>query len=225
MNGSDESLSRTPGGSSADGNNVLAGYLPEVASVVAHDLNNCLNGIMLQLALVTQSVPEGVRRDIEVIRGLGQAAAANVRKLQQVNPREAGPTEVIDLNEVVAAHGDAGSVTDLGSGLPAVRAAPQALARLVRLLVRSARAACPNGSVRLMTRRTDAGATVRVEDDGPPVDEAALQQSGDAFGLLRPGFDDLTWAVARQLARRAGGDIRAANQPRGIAVTITFPAA
>lgn len=221
-------LADAAGAASSDGRDPLAAHLPEVASVIAHELNNCLNGMMLQLALAAQSVPDDVRRDTEVIQGLGQAAAAIVRKLQQVNPRDTTPAGPTDLNTVVASSTYSGEsiARELHAELAPVQAAPQPLARLIALLVRSAHAGTGDRSVRVATLPTGAGAAVRIADNGPAIDESALAQTSGLFAELRPGLDELTWAVARQLARRAGGDVRAENvADGGVAVTVEFLAA
>jgi PAS domain S-box-containing protein len=76
----------------------------QLAGGVAHDFNNMLGAVMLQLELLTdeQALPEAVQRDLQEMRAPLERAANLTRQLLAFSRRQAMQVDVHDLNRVVA---------------------------------------------------------------------------------------------------------------------------
>jgi signal transduction histidine kinase len=155
-------------------------------------------------------------------------------RLDAVAPLAVEPVELGELAGTIAAESEAaaaaaGVAVRVRAPAPAwVRADPRAVARLLRALLDNA---LRHGSPSLTTITVgvapegDRG-VVSVADDGPGLPEDDRErvfgrfERGDTAG---PGFG-LGLPIARGLARRMGGDVRAEPAPRGARFVAWLPA-
>ena len=199
--------------------------LGELTAVVTHEINNYLNGILLQVAILERASPAtGAPQELAVIRRLGTDAASLIRRLQEVN-RESPSPHIVNLNEVASMVARELQVSGTSSWLELSLApeAPQAwvysgcLHRLVQLLLCHCRtvSAPKLGKVVLRTGQADNLTFIELEDTGPSVSAEQLPQIFEAFVFAREGGDDTTLAICRVMARRLRGSIEAKNLSQG----------
>jgi Na+/proline symporter/nitrogen-specific signal transduction histidine kinase len=121
---------------------------------------------------------------------------------------------------------------DLQPGLPPLRAdADRLLQVLTNLLGNAARfVPRPGGLIRVQLRAEPAGATVRVQDNGPGVPEAERARIFDRFqqgagAALRPGGTGLGLAICRRIVEHLGGRIAVgdADDGQGACFEFTVP--
>jgi signal transduction histidine kinase len=159
-----------------------------------------------------------------------------VEMLMSAARHEAGlTTTTSDLRDAVQSAVDAVRETSSGPrvriALPAdpvrVLVEPELLARIVQPLLDNA---CRYGrsAVRVEVLRNGAVATVEIEDDGPGVRDEELESifdpgsRGSAAGTSSSGAG-LGLALARRLARSAGGDVVAEPSAAGGRFSVTLP--
>ncbi|HSK68711.1 MAG TPA: ATP-binding protein [Candidatus Limnocylindria bacterium] len=100
---------------------------------------------------------------------------------------------------------------------------------LMTLLDNAVRHSPQGGTVTLRARRTPAGLTVAVEDEGPGIPDAAMPHIFERFFSQRaPGEEaagtGLGLPIAREIAGRHGAALTAENRPEGgAAFTLLFP--
>jgi signal transduction histidine kinase/CheY-like chemotaxis protein len=219
--------------------------LGELASGVAHDLNNTLHALGLRIGhLAATSLDERQRENVEVLARICADAAERVSRLQELaRRREDVPTESFDVAGVIEeAIGAARTELDerayargvryeveaaLARGVHAVGSACELRHVFVNLLL-NARDAMPGGGrVRISSRVVEGRAEVRVQDDGTGIRAEHLDRLFDPFFTTKgPAGMGLGLAIAEGVMRRLGGAISAANVPGGGAVfTLTFPIA
>lgn len=216
-----------PGLTSEQERNAWLANVSELTSVITHEFNNILNGILLHVAVLKQEVPPEILPELEVIRGLGNSAAALIKKLQQYNSKRRAPLSPVDLNEAVRdavapRAADPRLRVDLAAELPTVQAKPVELRRLIALLLDQAAAVgAEGGSIKLCTSADGKRVFLRIEDAGPHVPEADLARIFEPFQVVRPGADEALLAVCHTLARHLQGSLRAENlTPAGMAFTV-----
>jgi C4-dicarboxylate-specific signal transduction histidine kinase len=213
---------------------LLAGpaELSELTSVVAHQLNNHLNGILLQVAVLERGVLAQARSELQVIRQLGNEAATLVRRLQERNALEQPQMQRIELNGVVRdavteVSSPAAVEPELAQHSPVVMADPSYLRRLLKLLLNHCVAVVSSDSGKVVVRTAQIGAkgVLQVEDMGPRIPEEALSRLFDPFVAVRERGDDITLAICKLLARRLRASLDAKNRPQqGVAFRIELDA-
>src|SRR5262249_40962623 len=73
----------------------------EMAGPLAHEFNNFLNVVLLQLAVLEQEVPENLRQQLESVGRQGKSAAALIRQWQQYRGQRQPALRPVSLNDVV----------------------------------------------------------------------------------------------------------------------------
>src|SRR5439155_22518557 len=113
----------------------------EIVGPVTHEFNNLLNTLMLQIAVMEQTAPNGLRGELAGLKQHGRAAAALIRLVQQYRKQAPPEMPACDLSEAVkaavqASPPPAGVTVGFtpGDGLPPVRAAFTDLKRLPTFL-------------------------------------------------------------------------------------------
>jgi signal transduction histidine kinase/ActR/RegA family two-component response regulator len=222
--------------------------LGELASGVAHDLNNTLHALSLRIGhLAASPLDEDQRENVAVLGRICADAAERVSRLQELAwRREDVPTESFDvatvIEEAIAAarpelddRAHANGVrftleTDLERGVHAVGSAGELRHVFVNLLL-NARDAMPRGGrIRVSSHTAAAHAEVRVEDEGTGIAPEHLDRLFDPFFTTKgpPGGAGigLGLAIVQGVMRRLGGQVVAGNRPEGGAVfSLTFPIA
>lgn len=213
----------------------------ETAAPLAHEFNNFLNVLLLQVTSLAPALPEDVRTELEQVRQQGRTAAALVRSWQRYRQQFQSARRRIDLGEVIretlqdlqAASSAAATglsltfVSRLSTGLPAVEACPHDLRRLLTFLLRNAVAALgeAEGVISVEAEATDGKVLLHVRDSGPAVPTEALQALFEPHGAARQGTTPLELAACESIARRYLGKLRGSNCPGGgVAVTLELPA-
>jgi signal transduction histidine kinase len=205
--------------------------LREVAALVCHEFNNALNGIVLQVAVLEQTLPAESRAELEVIRRLARGAAELIKKLQDHNRQAPPAAESIDLTvflreiaDTLEEHvGGAKIQLDIDAEPACVAAPAPILERVLWLLAQhAATISAPNPPrIRLRTQKNNERGLIRWENRGPGVTDEQIEQ---VFDVGRS--EDMTLPVCRLLVRRFGGSIRAEKSSEGaLAFTIELPLA
>lgn len=226
--------------------------LGELTGIVAHQFNNILNDIVLQLAVLERgNIPPEGRAEVAAVRQRSQQAAGLVRELQRYGRSLYEPPAALDLNDTVrqALASMAGAPADgqsvftyclpsstkrltvhlqLGQGLAKVMGAADDIKRLLGLLLRSAVSGtdAPDQTLGIRTQSSDSGPQLIIEDRGPQVSADKLAHLFEPFVVGRDGDDGLGLSVCKGLARRMLGNVRAENRPDGgMALVVSFTTA
>jgi CheY-like chemotaxis protein/two-component sensor histidine kinase len=217
--------------------------LGELASGIAHDLNNTLHAMRLRLARLDGCVGSCSEHaeDLRVIGRITADAGARVKRLQDLaRRREDVPDERVDLASAVAsalevvrsAHEDPERRHTLDVRLPPLPPVVGNAAEIAHVFVHvlsNARDAMPAGGRIAIEGRVapDGGAEITVSDTGTGIPRELLGRIFDPFFTTkgRRGTG-LGLSMAASVLRRLGGSISARNGAGGGAVfTLRFPGA
>jgi signal transduction histidine kinase len=220
--------------------------LGELASGIAHDLNNTLNAMKLRLELLQRSMASTASHSthLDAMARIVSDAATRIHRLQDFSRQRAEPSgeqarldEVIreaveialsDIQHRAIREGISLRVETKVPQLAPVNASPTDLRYLFINLLLNARDAMPRGgTIRVSGALMDGQAVITVEDEGTGIPEKHLRS------IFRPFFTTkgkhgtgLGLSMAYGVMSRAGGSISAANRPQGGAVfTLRFPLA
>jgi signal transduction histidine kinase/CheY-like chemotaxis protein len=212
--------------------------LGELASGIAHDLNNTLGALSLRLELLhNDPICRNTHgENIDAIRRICADAAARVRRLQDFgHRRQDRPLDNIDLGQVVreaidlarpeiernaqldeiplAIHSDVAE-------LPPVRGDASELRHVLINLLLNARDAMPRGGRIQVTAEVTGGRVhIRVADEGVGIPETHLSRIFDPFFSTKgERGTGLGLAIAAAVLERHEGGITACNRPGGGAV-------
>jgi signal transduction histidine kinase len=209
----------------------------DLSYLVAHEINNLLNNICLQISIVELTASEKTAATLQQIRKMATETAAKLHQFQQLSQEFRPAAQRADLNPIlqealsrISAGAESPLRTlklDLDPQLPRVLAPPEDLRRLIDLLAQDALAASESEQVALTfrTRCVSSRATLIAEDTGPCVPEPLRESLFEPFRIVRPGSDGLRLAICRAVVRRLGGSIYA-EEPAGggVRIVIQFPA-
>lgn len=226
--------------------------LGELAAPMAHQVNNFLNNVLLDIAVLESGLPDSHRETVEEIRRQGRALAQVVRSWQQYRQSAAEPAWRTDVAGVVwravqalaANPGRLGPIltrfpsdppADAGRGVvvevravpaPPVAMPPAELERLVRFLTANAIAVSSRGqTVLVRSEPSESGCLLAVEDAGPTPTSAELLDLFDPDVQLREETTPLELAACHGLVRRRGGTVSAEERPGGVRICVTLPVA
>jgi len=213
--------------------------LNRLLASVAHELNNPLAGIRgaaqsvaakvgreNRVATYADMIVRQADRMSELVRSLLLLEAAPV-ELQPTNIHRV-LTEVLCLEETVAAERGVVLSHEFDPSLPDVLGNPARLEQLLLNLLKNAIEACPQhtGHVAVRTRiensfyvsRNDRRVryiSIEVADDGPGLDSEALANVFTPFYSRTPGGHGLGLSIAQSIAAAHNGHIRADNTEHG----------
>jgi hypothetical protein len=188
---------------------------------LTHDLNNHLNRMMLQTAVVQMKLNGQHDEELTVVRHEIRAAAALVRPLQQSWQEQRLHSRKVDLNvllrEVLDEAIDSGRLElELGGDLPAVPSLNGGLRRLLRLLLLttvSRQPASQPARARTWTANNRVGLTL--EDAGEPLSAGGFTEPFDAEEGPFAGRPLLERLAIQSLLRAAQASLEAAPRPGG----------
>ncbi len=207
----------------------------ELASVVAHQMNNPLTTIIVDTELMLlDEPPDSPRREaLQAIARTGKRAANVARRLLAIaRPPENDPTrDYIDIAEslrgvlsLLQTHVEYANI-ELNvrlptEPLPPVRASKGRLDDIWLNLIMNAFDALhehPNGRIVVTASLTDAQdeIVVTVEDNGPGISQEIQQQIFSPFFTTKPIGEGtgLGLHISREMAENAGGRITVMSQP------------
>jgi signal transduction histidine kinase len=219
----------------------------ELASGVAHDLNNVLGSLVLRIALLQSDAAciEAQGDNIGAIARILKDASARVRRLQDLARR---PSDVLlealdvgaiirDAIEMVRAEVEdkasfAGTpirIVARFSELPLVSGSSAAdLRHMFINLMLNARDAMPNGGMIEIDGKSRGGnVIVNIADDGTGIPEDFITKIFDPFFTTKgERGTGLGLSNCYEMMAALGGKIKASNRPSGGAIfTLTFPIA
>jgi PAS domain S-box-containing protein len=218
----------------------------ELASGIAHDLNNSLNALRLRIELLSaDSSPLSCHGDsLQLISRIVRDAALTIERLQDfARHRRDRTTESVNLNLIINQSVEIAKSTLeeknslLGRSirvevnvpdLPWVLGEPVELRQIFLNLLLNAQDAMPvGGAIRISGCRGAEAIVVKVEDEGQGIPSEYLNRIFDPFFSTKgERGTGLGLSIAHSAMARIGGTITAANRPTGGAIfTLTFPLA
>ena len=218
----------------------------ELASGIAHDLNNSLNALRLNVELLhadrTLAPEQGER--LALISRIVSDANSTIGRLQDfARRRHDRPVEAVDLSAVIRQSiemarstleeknsllGRSARVEASLPSLPPILGEPAELRQIFVNLLLNARDAMPRGgAIRIGASVCDGAVAVTVEDEGQGIPPEYLGRVFDPFFTTKGARGTgLGLSIAYGAMARLGGAITAGNRAGGGAVfTLRFPIA
>lgn len=218
----------------------------ELASGIAHDLNNSLNALRLRVELLCADSTLLPRHNdaLQLISRIVRDAASTIGRLQDfARVRHDRPVESVDLNAIINQSVEIAKSTleeknflsnrfihvetDIPK-LPWVLGDAGELRQIFLNLLLNAQDAMPRGgTIRIMGGCEETAIMIRVEDEGQGIPPEHLRRIFDPFFSTKgERGTGLGLSIAYGAMARIGGNIQAANRPTGGAVfTLSFPLA
>jgi signal transduction histidine kinase len=218
--------------------------LGELTAALAHELNQPLaairtNAEALQFFAAQGKLADNLDAGLADIVGDATRAGDLIRRLRDLLLRRQLERTPLDLNRAVvevkpilsaeARRHSVDLVLQLAPALPAVAGDRIQLQQVVLNLVRNAAEAMAGlagrGAVTVATlsRELDR-VTVRVEDQGPPIDDAAFRGLFTPFHTTKPDGLGMGLAISRSIVQAHGGHLWAERrQEGGLIVQFTLP--
>lgn len=189
----------------------------QLAAELAHEMNTPIANILCYARTATaETTSEPLRQRLAVIERQAERLAASVREiLGTVHPPDPAGQR-FDLGERLRGIGallapvlrrhDATLALRLPDARAEVWADPTMVEQIVFNLVSNAQQAGAR-TVRLTLQAEEGAWRLRVEDDGPGIDESIRQRLFEAFVTTRAGGTGLGLALSRRLARDMDGEL------------------
>jgi signal transduction histidine kinase len=182
---------------------------------LAHELNNLLNGVVLQASLLELQLDKAFHGNLDVIRRQALQATTLLRRLGQVSSERSRRFYPVDLNRAVTdllrddpALAARVHFTPSSTPLPPVRGAASAVKQLIRLLLS---VASPSP---LRVRTEEEGGATQIVVEGPLApDGGEAAPIADAMLWLRLG--ELERLAGQSLLRQLGGELNVTPGPGG----------
>ncbi len=218
----DDELRRREAALLANERRVFAGL---IAAATAHDANNVLQAVLVDLHFLERSLPEGDERFRRVHAAVGRLVALNRRLVATVRTGRAVHPESVDLTQVVRDAVTLISAHDRVRGreikltgetaLPA-RTHPLLVQQVVSNLVLNAGEATPgDGRIQVRVLRADGSALIEVHDNGPGVPPERRPRLFDALETTKVEGSGLGLFSVKSCARALGGDVGIGDSPLG----------
>jgi PAS domain S-box-containing protein len=214
----------------------------ELASGIAHDINNSLNAMLLGIELLrSEEVDSTLSRRIERLGRVMKDAASRVTRLQDVvRERFDEPLESIDLRRVIEEAVDMvhfvveKSPTPTGGtikvsfeapSLPPILGYSAELRHVFANLLLNARDALPSGgNITISGEQLEDAIVIHVADEGIGIEPDLIAKIFDPLFTTKNTGTGLGLSMARDVMTRMGGSISADNRPQGGAVfNLRFP--
>lgn len=215
--------------------------LGTLANGIAHDFNNLLGGVLAQAELALSEVAAGLNPEDELraIRDVAIRGSEIVRELMIYAGKESAAEGLVDVSRIVremlellkvSVSKHAVLETDLGEGLPPVRANAAQLRQIVMNLVTNASDAIGDrdGVIGVTTSSVKAGDCVelKVSDTGCGIPPEAQAKVFDPFFTSKSAGHGLGLAIVDGIVRSLGGTIHLTSEPgKGTRFQIWLPGA
>jgi PAS domain S-box-containing protein len=218
----------------------------ELASGIAHDLNNSLNALRLNVELLQdeQNVPPDYRDRLSLLSRMVSDANSTIGRLQDfARRRHDRPVKAIDLATIIrqsvemarstleeksALLGRSTSVEVSLPHLPLILGEPAELRQIfLNLLLNAQDAMARGGAIRIAGKLNSDTVAVTIEDEGQGIPQEFLDRVFDPFFTTKgERGTGLGLSIAYGAMARLGGSITAGNRPCGGAIfTLRFPLA
>jgi len=219
----------------------------QLASGIAHDLNNTLNIVRLRLAVLSldKNLADKHSAQLDVIdRAIGDAAQTVARVRDIGAKREHGPDESVNLFDVIVQAIDLARTSiagrpaldgtdiqiesDLPPSLPFVEANASELRQVfLNLILNASDAINGKGTITIDAVAGKDSVIISVADDGSGIPEEHLARIFEPFyttkGALGTG---LGLSIVREIVQGIGGSVIAQNRPdRGAVLKLSLPLA
>jgi signal transduction histidine kinase len=214
----------------------------ELASGVAHEINNPLTGVIgyAQLLLARKDIPKDIRHDVEIINEGAQRVANIVKKLlafaRQTRPeqRYVNINELIrntlDLQAYALAANNIKVSLQLARDLPMPIADPAQLQQVFLNLIMNAetemKLAHDKGKLSIKTEHVDNIIRISFKDNGPGIAKEILESIFDPFFTTREVGEGtgLGLSICYGIIKEHGGRIWAESEPgKGATLIIELP--
>lgn len=206
-----------------------AAAVGQLASGVAHQVNNPLSGVLGYAELLLADLPahDPRRADLEVIRDEALRARTIIWALRDFARPAEQQVHATDLNGLVARtvallrypSSRQGVMIEVASDeLPMIELDPQAIQQAILNVLTNAIQATPrDGRIDIETCTQGDRALIRVVDQGVGMDDETMTRAFEPFFASRPepGAIGLGLTIARDIVERHGGTIRLASRPTG----------
>jgi two-component system, cell cycle sensor histidine kinase and response regulator CckA len=216
----------------------------QLASGIAHDLNNTLNVLVLRLNLIKRDT-EFAQKHAASLQAIDLAvndATRTVARVQELaKPRMVAPDEFVQIKDVVAEAIDLARTSiegrpasrghrvtieqDIADGLPPVRGQLSDLRQVLLNLLLNASDATLDGKIEIGAAIENEEVVVRVLDEGSGIPPDQVTRLFEPFFTTKgPRGTGLGLSIAREIVEGIGGTIQVANRENGGAViTLRFP--
>lgn len=201
----------------------------QALAAVSHDLRSPIQRLRLRAGFLDDvEAQRAIDGDLDEMEGMIESTLAYLRgETESEDPRQADLAAI--LTTLVDDASDRGATaTYAGPDRLPMRLRPVAIKRALANLVDNA--VKHGGGARVSLEERPGAVTVRVEDDGPGVPEAALEAVFEPFHRLDAsrnrgtGGTGLGLAIARQVVTAHGGSVALANRPGGgLVATVRLP--
>jgi PAS domain S-box-containing protein len=216
----------------------------ELASGIAHDLNNSLNALLLRVELLCSDSALLSRHGdaLQLISRIVRDAASTIGRVQDfARPGHGRPVESVNLNAIISQSieiakstleernflfGRSIHVESSIPALPFIVGEPVELRQIFLNLLLNAQDAMPaGGTIRLTGNIERDKIVVKVEDEGQGIAEEIRGRIFEPFFSTKgKAGTGLGLSIAAASMARIGGTISAANRPEGGAIfTLNFP--
>ena len=203
----------------------------QALAAVSHDLRSPIQRLRLRAGFLDDlEAQRAIDADLDEMEGMIESTLAYLRgETESEEPRQADLAAI--LTTLVDDASDRGAAAAYaGPDRLAMRLRPVAIKRALANLVDNA--VKHGGGARVALEERPGSVTVRVEDDGPGIPEAALETVFEPFRRLDAsrnrgtGGTGLGLAIARQVVTAHGGSVALANRPGGgLVATVRLPRA
>ncbi len=221
--------------------------MDEMGAALAHELNQPLTALMLYLQAVERAcersdsghaIPENVLAVLHKAVREAERAGNIIQRMRQFVEKRDPQRRLVDVNPLIM---DAVELTKFGtrpgatsincnleSDLPQVLVDPVQIQQILVNLTRNALEAVkgrPKPEVLITARRAAKGVAIQVEDNGPGIQEDAMQDLFKTFASSKSGGLGLGLAISKTIAQSHGGTIEVdpGGRGRGARFTLTLP--
>jgi len=213
----------------------------ELASGIAHELNNPLTGVIgLSQLLAQKNVPEDIREDLDLVYCEAQRAANVVKNLLTFARKHTPVKEFTDVNEVISKVlelrayeervNNIEAVTHLAADLPQIKADHFQLQQVFLNIIINAEhfmiEAHGKGTMTITTEPLGDGVRVSFKDDGPGISRDDLRHIFDPFFTTKEvgKGTGLGLSICHGIVSAHGGQISAESEPgKGATFIIELP--